>query len=353
MTTDNNFRVKNGVVVGNGSVASNSPLNLTGPTIGIVSTSTQDIDLYTNNFTANGVEVWLRHNDGVEINTDNGGKSWKFFPEGNTRFATILALDTTSLTTGSGLLAVIADGGSKLAYYSTTACNWLYVGTEEVVYTPSSSPPVTDYIGWYDASSFAGSTWNDRSIYANDATVTGSASVVTVGAGYGSSTGVSTVQGSPSAYVNFGTMPGTYTLFTVARLPDSATNAGWMFTQNGGNTWLHGFAGTYSGTAYHEGFVNTFPPSPNYTDNWLISSDQNYFYRPNGNTSAQGTSGGGASPAGSWGVNMRYSGSGFSDGLTTNWQCAEIIVYDRTLSGTEISDTESYLAGKYGITLGV
>ena len=88
MTTNNNFRVKNGVEVGNGSVAtdSGSGLNLTGPSVGIISTSTYDIDLYTNNFAADGVEVWLRHNQGVEINTANGANSWQFSNTGTLTF---------------------------------------------------------------------------------------------------------------------------------------------------------------------------------------------------------------------------------------------------------------------------
>jgi hypothetical protein len=308
-----------------------------------------------NNFRVkNGLEVATSATIGTSLHFSDGSvQTTAYTGGGGTTIPLITAAETTATSTATGKLVSISDNGGRLAYYNNTWTEWRYVATEAIVYTPPvpppTEPPVTDYIQWLDASSFAGSTWTDLSTNNNDATVGGTASVVSVGAGYGSSTGVSAVQGNSSAYVNCGSMPSTYTVFTVARLPDSDTNAGWSFTSNGGNTWLSGHAGSWAGVAYHEGIVNAFPPPVDYNDGWLISADQNYFYRPNGNTSAQGTSGGGASPAGSWGVNMRYCGG---DGLTTDWQVAEIIVYDRTLNSTEISDTEAFLADKYGITLG-
>ena len=355
----------NGIVVGNKITFPNSTVQITAFTsTNAVTSITAGTGTHVSTSTG-AVTIWsdggvtsITAGTGTHVSTSTGVVTIWSDGGGGTPGATNV-YDRGTLPTGTtGTIITISDSGTDTnspagnwapAYWDSDASLWTYIGNSNSV-TPNVGPPVIDYIQWLDASSFAGSTWTDRSVNANNATVTGSASVVTIGAGYGSSTGVSTVQGNSSAYVNCGSMPGTYTLFTVARLPDSATNDGWAFTNSSGNTWLSGFAGTYSGTAYHEGFVNTFPPSPNYTDNWLISADQNSFYRPNGNTSAQGTSGGGASPAGSWGVNMRH---GSVDGLTTDWQVAEIIVYDRTLSGTEISDTEAYLAAKYGITLGV
>ena len=74
--TDNNknFRVKNGLDVGNISINQNNE---------IISTTPSDIDLYTNNWAGDGVEVWLRHNDQVQINTANGVYSWRFTKDGN------------------------------------------------------------------------------------------------------------------------------------------------------------------------------------------------------------------------------------------------------------------------------
>jgi hypothetical protein len=269
----------------------------------------------------------------------------------------------SSLPTGTtGTIITISDSGTDTnapagnwapAYWDPDNAVWTYIANSNsvtpIVTPPVTSPPVTDYIAWYDSSSFSGSTWTDLSTNTNNATVTGSPSVVSVGAGYGSSTGVSAVQGNSSAYVAIGSMPANYTIFTVARKPGIATDNGWLFTNNGSNTWLSGFAGAYAGAAYHEGWVNGYPPPTNYSDNWLISTDQNYFYRPNGNVAAQGTSGGGASPNGTWGINMRHGGS---EGITDTWQVAEVVIYNRILNSTEIGNVETYLADKYGITLG-
>ena len=84
----------------NGNITSDNALNLLAPYIGIISTSTYDIDLYTNNFAADGVEVWLRHNDGVEINTANAVYNWKFTNTGTMRFPDG-SLQVTAYTTNT------------------------------------------------------------------------------------------------------------------------------------------------------------------------------------------------------------------------------------------------------------
>jgi len=92
------------LALGVGNITSDNALNLTAPYIGIVSTSTYDIDLYTNNFTADGVEVWLRHNDGVEINTANAVYNWKFTNTGTMRFPDS-SVQTTAWTGTSYILS--------------------------------------------------------------------------------------------------------------------------------------------------------------------------------------------------------------------------------------------------------
>jgi hypothetical protein len=54
--------------------------NLTINNIGeiLTTTTSTDIDLYTNSAGGNYSEVWIRHNDGVEINTNGAAQNWKF-----------------------------------------------------------------------------------------------------------------------------------------------------------------------------------------------------------------------------------------------------------------------------------
>ena len=57
-------------------------------------TGNKSIDLFTNDWNGEGVEVWLQHNDGVYIYTDNGSYGWAFKKDGGLTFP-----DTTVQTT--------------------------------------------------------------------------------------------------------------------------------------------------------------------------------------------------------------------------------------------------------------
>lgn len=368
MTTDNNFRVKNGLTVGSGQVAtdSGSGLGLLGPYIGVVSTSTGDIDLYTNNFTADGVEVWLQHNNQVAINTANGAYSWQFKNTGNlvfpdltvqttawtgtsiATFLSVTAADTTTTNTATGIV-LITDNGNHVAYYNSTVSTWLYVSNDAVVYsapTPPSSPPVTDYIAWYDMSSvdISGMTWNDLSGNGYHATLYGSPSIAAVSGG-GATLISSALTGSTGESAQFPIAVAygpTYSLFTVSRW--NGANHQRIYTNASNPTWLSGHHGSGAGVAYHGGWVNT--DTDWFGTDWVINADQNYFYRPNGSTAAQGTSGSGDNPSGGGGLGINLKA-----GETSDWATVEVIAYDRTLTSGEIASVESYLADKYGITL--
>lgn len=63
--------------------------SLTSPNnISVVTSGADDIDLYTNDWNGDGVEVWLRHNNCVDINTANGTYNWKFDNTGVLSMAT-------------------------------------------------------------------------------------------------------------------------------------------------------------------------------------------------------------------------------------------------------------------------
>jgi hypothetical protein len=363
-TTNNNFRVKNGLEVA--TTASMATLQFTGDSSVQTTAYTGTGTLVANSVNAEVAAYATTFNTGTlvanSVNAEVAAYATTFNTStlvatavtalnAGTTIPLITAAQTASTSTATGKLVSISDNGGRLAYYNNTLTDWLYVGTDEIVYTPPpppTGPPVADYIQWFDYTSFNDSahTWSDLSIYANNATVTGTPVTATTGPTAGSSASITYVGGYTGDTVNFGSMPATYTLFTVLRKPNTA-NSGWLVLGDASNTWLSGTFGSVGGIAYHEGWVNSSPPpSPNYGSDWLISVDQNYFYRPNGNTASQGTSGSGTYP-GTWGINVRT-------GLEVDeWWVAEIIVYDRTLNSTEISDTESYLATRYGITLGV
>ena len=101
------------------------------------------------------------------------------------------------------------------------------------------------------------------------------------------------------------------------------------------NNWLSGFHGGNSGVQYHEGWIA--PSTDNHGTNWVVSIDKHNYYRSNGTT--RGTSGNGAY---STAVDLNSS-------EPSSFQIAEVIVYNRALTDSEIATVESYLRTKYGI----
>jgi len=107
--TDNNknFKVKNGLDVGPISVNQNGEITTNGP---------NSIDLYTNNFEADGVEVWLRHDNGVEIYTANGAYGWAFKKDGTVGLPTL-----TTDHAGTGQTLRFADPTQQVVITNSTA----------------------------------------------------------------------------------------------------------------------------------------------------------------------------------------------------------------------------------------
>jgi hypothetical protein len=258
----------------------------------------------------------------------------------------IAAAETTATSTATGKVYAISDNGGKLSYYSTTASDWLYVGTEAVVYTPPppppEGPPVTDYIALYDYTSVDGSSLNDLTANANTATISGTVTITT-STGNGASESFSVMAGSNNETISFpsGLLDADgYTLIHVTR---RVSGNGRIMTAPAADNWFSGHWQDKAGIAFHNGWLAG--QDDIYGTNWVISVDQQYFYRPNGDTDHEGTAGGGLIPS-VIGINLN------SNEKTSSWQLAEVIVYDRELSGAEIESMESYYGTKYGITLG-
>jgi hypothetical protein len=231
---------------------------------------------------------------------------------------------------GSGAVRIIWGAGR--AFPSTN--------TQDM--TDTSIPPVTGYVGWYTGASFvANSQWSDLSGNSNHATtLKGSPSTQIQSAGTaGNTKSITTVYGGSNDGILWPTsiLPSTYTLFHVAR-QTSSSGRGRIFDGATGN-WLSGFWGGATGCAYHEGWL-TSSSTDNHGLNWFVSSDQNSLYRSAG--VQRGNSGGSASSRLSI-LNGTYSGE------TSSWAVAEIIVYNRTLSLSEIQSVEAYLSNKYGL----
>jgi len=138
-----------------------------------------------------------------------------------------------------------------------------------------------------------------------------------------------------------GILPGgtgqSYTLFHVARYNGTERR---IFT-SGNSNWLSGFWNGNAGVAYHEGWLTA--QTDYETTNWVISCDQAGLYRSNG--VQRSTSIGGN--RGTTLLTINNGGGAPGGGETSDWQVAEVVIFDSQLSATDIDYVEQYLGMKY------
>jgi hypothetical protein len=195
-------------------------------------------------------------------------------------------------------------------------------------YSETFIVPVTSgLVGRYDITSWNNSTkvWSDLSGAGNNTTAFTGTPLAGTNYVYGG-TGDSLTW--PTAI-----LPTTYTFFHVAR-HSGATRQ--RIFQGVTTNFISGFHIGTAGVAYHEGWMT--PDTDLHGRNWVMSTDQNSLYRSNGVT--RGTTGGN-------GLTTRLGLNTGAAVQPSDWQCAEVLVYNRTLTGGEISQVESYLQYKY------
>jgi len=197
---------------------------------------------------------------------------------------------------------------------------------------------INGLVGHYTGDSFEGTTWKDISGNGNDAN-NNKGSVTT-----GDWNGKKTVKGGIDTGILFpnAILPNNYSLFYLSRYTGS--NKGRIIQGNTGN-WLSGHHGDKSGVAYHEGWV-TDSKQNHHGSNWVLGTDQNRLYRSNG--VERGKAGGGTTTR----LAVNISGWAFTINEldeASDWEIAEILVYNRHLNIDEIKNVEGYLAHKYMI----
>lgn len=209
------------------------------------------------------------------------------------------------------------------------------------IYAPEAiDDPINDISGIiarYTPDSFNTSTgeWEDT-IGSNNAT-TSRGTVATKNTALG---GYKVLYGGTGDGLLFPTsiLPSTYTLFHVTRYSGGTEKR--ILIGNGGN-WLSGHWDGNAGVAFHNGWL-TSQTDYNGTD-WSIYTDQNSLFRDAG--TVRGTSGGNAS------TRLGINSGDYTE--YSDWECAEIIVFNRLLSTSEIETVEDTLGWYYpnaGIT---
>lgn len=208
--------------------------------------------------------------------------------------------------------------------------------------------PVEGAYARYKGSDYNTTTniWTDSTGMGNNITqITSSGlSVVQNIAGYnGSVNSFYCLQGTTSSQILLSGLLPQYTIFHVARYTGGTNQTIFTSYQNS-NYWVSGFYNNNTSVAFHDIELTNFSSTPSSNNNWLLSSDTAYLYRGNCiNTT----------------VNPN-AGDSFLPGLCINWgsvlnnpstfQVADVVIYDRYLSLTDIQTIEYYLANLYGLT---
>lgn len=249
----------------------------------------------------------------------------------------------TSLTQfkkGSQYVANNISANANVA--SATATMTTLRGAQSIIF---GIPITSGLVGAYLGESFSNNKWYDVSGSGNNSvSVNGTVTVNTSGLN-----GQTYLSGNTSTTLAFPSaiLPSTYTLFHVTRYAN-LTNRSRIITTSTTN-WLSGHWGSYSGVAYHNGWVTGYTQDWSAVvtsgvqntngQTWLLSTDQNSLYRANGITIGTGTGG----STGSLGVN--------TFGEQSDWMCACILVYNFKLSAAQYQQVESWINYKYGPTL--
>jgi hypothetical protein len=219
---------------------------------------------------------------------------------------------------------------------------WRILG--ESSFTPTS---ISGLVGWYLPENWTGTQWTDASGAGNNATSiegTINYSGTHDGTSVGAQSTFPVLYGAATAEINFPSaiLPSTYTLVALTRY--NGTNK--LRILDGQNiNWLSGHWSGKSGVAYHRGWLTT--QSDRHGSKWVLSTDQNSLYRSKSESVAWEESNTGAGgDGGATYANLRLGSVGYEP---SDWMCAELIVYNRTLSSDEYGLLETYMQNKYSI----
>jgi hypothetical protein len=233
-------------------------------------------------------------------------------------------------------------------YYNTTYKRALIKidGSWRIMGGTFSPASISGLVGWYLPENWTGSQWTDISGSGNNVTedegtinYTSSHDGSTVGA----QSTFPVLYGDTSAELNFPSaiLPSTYTLIALTRY--NGTNKKRILDGQDTN-WLSGHWLGKSGVAYHGGWLTT--QVDRHGSKWVLSTDQNNLYRSKSESVAWEESNTGAGSGGATYANLRVGSVGYEP---SDWMCAEIIVYNRTLSSDEYGLLETYMQNKYNI----
>jgi uncharacterized repeat protein (TIGR02543 family) len=240
--------------------------------------------------------------------------------------------------------AALTNDGNKLLY-----AQWvLPVSLAAGAINPATLNPYMRLVASdYDATN---KVWRDSSGNSRNVTrVIGSPTLVTT-TGNGATKSFQTIAGGTADKFYFDNDPisTNWTVFALSRFSGannrnriiSGNYAADAYQDSSGN-WLFGQYGGKAGLAHYNAWVSpdSTPAGLNLTD-WVMSTAYPFNYRYNG--IARGTSGGTAE--------LPPLGINTFTGQQSDYQVAEVIIFNRTLTLSEIRQIEDYFDEKYGLS---
>jgi len=242
----------------------------------------------------------------------------------------------------TGTMGYNDDGNEtkRMEFYNGTA--WVEIAKQEIM----NLPVTTGLVAWMDGGSWSSSNnrWEDKS--GNNNHTSNTVGTINTGnwtGGSGASANFPYIYGNTDAGVRItnGWPNGSeYTFFHMTRYTGGTRGRIW---QGLSGNWLSGHWSSRRGVFYHEGWLNS--SSQGTLDNWIQCTDSRQTVRYNRGTGSW-SSGGSYSPNGV-AINNAGSGGCCNANERTDWACAEIILYNRTLSSDEMLQVENYLYNVY------
>ena len=295
------------------------------------------------------MEAWISYTSGLSSTSFTAAKS--ALALANLQYNQATFRCSTTIPNMTMPIRLNARGNAECLSENGTECKALYAN-------PSA---IGGLVGWYDGDSWETTPsmrWRDKSGVGNHVTIfKGTPTLTNSTIANGTTKAFKTLQGGRNDGLTFPTtiLPATYTLFTVARYPNTTfPNASRIFDGTSGN-WLSGFWGGNIGVAHHAGWVSSTDGTQSAAyplSNWSISSDMNDNYWVNGVPRKVGS--------GNGTTNLTINNGQFSNATycTANpqwceasaWQVGLVLVYNRKLTDLERISVEKWIANTYGIT---
>jgi hypothetical protein len=206
--------------------------------------------------------------------------------------------------------------------------------TTQSAFTATTSKP---YL-WMDGGSWQNGTWTDKS-------GNGRHSSKNVGIAVAKDpSGFAFIHGGSNSGLELAPWPqGDYTFFHVTRYNGGTRGRIW---NGSANNWLSGHHDKTAGRVHHDRWLEPLVNPGVSADAWLLVTDQRSYARINGTLEGRAAGNG---PGRAVGINQ---GGYPAANERSDWACAEVVVFDKNLSGAEIASVESYLAAKYGLKSG-